>query len=154
MSKKAATVLALASFLVGPGIAEVSGQGQYAKYLSVADVQKVAGIAGVKMAPKTEEADGDLNFAREDGKVILSASFYPASAFAGARSSKSGFKSMLKGVGEEAFVGPVEGPTLYILAFRKGNHTVVINTELEDKGTPRLSLDQLTAIARLIASRM
>ncbi len=154
MGAKAATILVATLMLGGVAATRLASQSQYDKYIHGADVQKVTGITGVKLVPKTEEADGDLNFARPDGKIILSVSFYPASAFSSARSSRSGFKSSLKGVGEEAFVGPADGPPLYILAFRKGSFTIVLNTELEDKSSARLPLEQLVAIAKLIASRM
>jgi hypothetical protein len=154
MGVRAATVLVLLLLLGGPLSMRLAAQKQYEKYITTADVEKATGLSAVKLVPKTEEADGDLNFAGQDGKIILSVSFYPASAFSSARSSRSGFKSSLKGVGEEAFVGPADGPPLYILAFRKGSYTVVLNTELEDKSNARLQSEQLVAIAKLIASRM
>ena len=128
-------------------------QGQQDKYLSVADVEKVTGLSGIRQVPRNAEADGDLNFARQDGKIILSVSIYPASAYASAKSSKEGFKSTVKGIGEEAFIGPADGPPFSILAFRKGANMVIINTELES-GSTRLTMEQLTAIAKLMASRM
>jgi hypothetical protein len=154
MRKRTISTLKLLLFLAGLSHWTLAGQVQIEKYLSVSDVQKITGLSGIKQVPKSEEADGDLNFARQDGKIILAMSIYPASAYSSAKSSKTGFKSSLQGVGEEAFVGPADGPPIYILAFRKGAFTVVINTELESKTSGRLSLDQLTAIAKLVASRM
>ncbi len=150
------TIPILAAFLLLAGLSLVlpAGQGQQEKFLSVADVQKLTGLTGIKLVPRNAEADGDLNFARQDGKIILSVSLYPASAYASAKSSKTGVKSAVQGIGEEAFVGPSDGPPLYILAFRKGANTIIINTELESRTSARLTLEQLTAIAKLMASRM
>jgi hypothetical protein len=153
MSKKALFILTI-PLLAVLGSGNLAAQARYDKYLSVADVQKITGLTGIKQVARSEEADGDLNFASQDGNIILAVSIYAASAYSSARSSKQGFKSSLPGVGEDAFVGPADGPPLYILAFRKGAFTVVINTELENKTAARLTMDQLTAIAKLMASRM
>lgn len=147
-------VLAAAFLLAGFDSMSAAQSDQYFKFLGVADVQKLTGVQEIKLVPKNEDADGDLNFARADGQILLSVSFYPADAYASARSSQSGFKSALKGVGEEAFVGPAAGPPLFILAFRQGNYTVVLNTELDAKSKPVLTIEQITAIGKLIASRM
>lgn len=147
-------ILAAAIVLAGLGTMSAAQSDQFFKFLGIADVQKITGVQEIKLVPRTEDADGDLNFARADGQVLLSVSFYPAGAYASARSSQSGFKSAVKGVGEDAFVGPAAGPPLFILAFRKGNYTVVLNTELDAKSKPVLTIEQITAIGKLIASRM
>jgi len=154
MNTRTISILAAILLLAGLNTALPADQGQLDKYLSVADVQKVTGLTGLRQVPRNEEADGDLNYARPDGKIILSVSFYPSSAYASAKSSRTGFKSNVQGIGEEAFLGPRDGPPLFILAFRKGAHTVILNTELESSKSTRLSTEQLTAIAKLIASRM
>jgi hypothetical protein len=154
MKTRTISILAVLLLLAGLSLVLPAGQGQQDKYLSLADVQKVSGLSGIKQVPRNAEADGDLNFARQDGKIILSVSIYPASAYASAKSSRTGFKSTVQGIGEEAFIGPAEGPPLYILAFRKGAHTVIINTELESRTSTRITMEQLTAIAKLMASRM
>jgi hypothetical protein len=154
MNTRTISILAVLLLLAGLNSALPASQGQLDKYLSVADVQKISGLSGIRQVPRSEEADGDLNYARPDGKIILSVSFYPSSAYASAKSSRTGFKSNVQGVGEEAFSGPRDGPPLYILAFRKGAHTVILNTELESPTSSRLSMEQLTAIAKLMASRM
>jgi hypothetical protein len=78
-----------AAILLGSfGAAMVSGTPQYAKYLTVADIERVTGLKGVKLVPKTPDSDDDLTFSSQDGKVILAVSFLPASTFAAAKSSK------------------------------------------------------------------
>lgn len=145
-------VLTATSALILAGLCGTLPARQFVRFLKAADIQQATGLKGVTQLPPT--ADSDLNFASQDGKVILSASFLPASSFAAARSSEKGFKSSLKGVGEEAFVGPANGPPLFVLVFRKGDYTVILNTELDDSNRPRLTLEQITAIAKIVASRM
>jgi len=152
MNTRTISILAALLLLAGLNATLPAGQGQLNKYLSVADVQKVTGLSGIRQVPRSEEASGDLNFARPDGKLILSVSIYPSSAYASAKSSKYGFKSNVQGIGEEAFWGPRDGPPLFILTFRKGAHAVIINTEPESP--PPLTMEQLAAIAKLMASRM
>jgi len=154
MNTRTISILAALLLIAGLNSTLPAGQGQLDKYLSIADVQKGTGLSGIRQVPKSEEADGDLNFARADGMLILSASIYPASAYASAKSSRTGFKSTVQGIGEEAFWGPRDGPPLYILAFRKGAYTIILNTELDSPTSSRLSMEQLAAIAKLMASRM
>jgi hypothetical protein len=135
------------------GAASLAGAFQYAKYLTVADIEKVTGLKGVTPIPKSADADGDLNFARKDGQVILSVTFLEATAYAGYRSSKQGFRSALAGVGEEGFVGPSGDEPPFIVVFRKAGFAVMLNTIPEGK-TTRLTLQQLTDLAKIIASRM
>ncbi len=127
---------------------------QFGKYLTVSDVERVTGLKGVSLLPKHPGDDEDLTFTDRDGNVIVAATFLPANAYKGARSSVEGVKSAIKDVGEEGFVGPASGPPLYILVFRKADFTVILNTELEGTTKARIPIEQLTAIAKIIASRM
>ncbi len=134
-------------------MAGLAGAFQYSKYLTVADVEKTTGLKGVTPIPKSDEADGDLNFANKDGKTILSVTFMDTSAYKGYRSSKAGFKSAISGVGEEGFIGPAGEEPTFILVFRKAAFAVMLNT-IPDGKTTRLSIEQLTALAKVIASRI
>ncbi len=154
MHMRVASILTAALILAGLSTLAVAQSDQYNKYLGAGDVQKVTGITGIKLVPRNPDADGDLNFAGQDGKLLLSASFYPAASYASARSSKEGFKSTVTGVGEAAFVGPTTGPSLFILAFRKGPFTVVLNAELDAKSVPRIPMEKVIAIAKIMAARM
>lgn len=145
----------MAAFLLAVPLTTLSAQSdRYLKYLGTADVEKVTELKGIRIVPNSPDADGDLNFVRADGQLILSASFYASSAYGEAKSSKTGFKSAIQGVGEDAFVGPADAPPLFILAFRKGIYAVVLNTELDDSNKPILSMEQLIAIAKIMASRI
>jgi hypothetical protein len=154
MNGRKISILA-AGFLCGTlGMIALAYSHQYAKFITVQDIEKVTGLKGVKLIEKNADADGDLNFARQDGKLLLSATFLPASAYVGARSSKDGFKSTIPGVSEEAFIGPAGNSPVFILVFRKAAYTVVLNSELENETLARLTLEQLTALAKIISSRM
>jgi len=154
MKRRGISTLIASLTLAALGTLVLAQSDQYNKYLGANDVQKVTGSAGIKLVPKSPDAEGDLNFAGKDGQLLLSASFYPAGSYASARSSKEGFKAIVSGVGEAAFVGPATGPSLFILAFRKGLYTVVLNTELDAKSAPRLPMEQIIAIAKIMAARM
>ncbi len=142
------------ALVAGLGTSIAGGPPQYGKYLTVSDVERVTGLQGVSLQPKRPGDDEDLTFTDRNGNVIVAATFLPANAYAGARSSTDGVKSALKDVGEAGFVGPASGPPLYILVFRKADFTVILNTELEGTTKARIPIEQLTAIAKIIASRM
>lgn len=154
MRSRIAAVAIAFIFVVGLCASIADGSPQYAKYLAISDVEQVTGLKGVKLIPKNPGDDEDLTFATQDGKIVLSVMFLPANAYAGAKSSTDGVKSALKDVGEEGFVGPASGPPLYILVFRKAAYTVILNTELEGEKQVRIPIEKLTAIAKLIASRL
>jgi hypothetical protein len=153
MNSRKILALWAAILLGGFGAAIVFGAPQYAKFITVADIERVTGLKGVNVIPKGPGSDDDLTFASQDGKVILAVTFLPASAFTSAKSSKDGMKSPLSGVGEEAFVGPTSGP-LYILVFRKAAYTVILNTELEGITHARIPIEKLTEIAKIVAARL
>ncbi len=149
---KLGQILIVASALLAGAMCITLPARQFVRFLNAAEVQQATGQKGITQVPAT--ADSDLKFATQDGKVILSVSFLPAGTYAAARSSPKGFKSSLKGVGEDAFVGPANGPPLFVLVFRKGNYTVMLDTELDDSNQPRLTMEQLTAIAKIVAAKM
>ena len=97
----------------------VAAQGPYDKLLTVADVEKVAGVAGVKSVPRQPEigAGGMLNFANSSGKLILAVSFGDGQLYKKARDTKEVdlggkkypnqlFAHSVPGVGDEAFASP------------------------------------------------
>ncbi len=154
MNRRKLSALAVCSLVSFWSLAGVAHTFQYAKFITAQDIEKVTALKGVVPIPKSADADGDLNFALSDGKLVLSATFLPASAYAGAKSSKEGFKSVYPGIGEEAFIGPTGNAPIYILVFRKAAYTVMLNTEPESETRARLTLEQLVALAKIIASRM
>ncbi len=154
MNVRKTSILAVGLLLGSWGLIVSAYSYQYAKFITVKDIEKVTGLKGVVPIQKSADVDGDLNFARQDGKPILSASFLPASAYAGAKSSPEGFKSLYPGIGEEAFIGPSGNSPSFILVFRKAAYTVMLNSELENEKQARIPIEQLAALAKIIASRM
>jgi hypothetical protein len=128
-----------------------------AKYLTPADVEKVAGITGVKVVAKnpSKGAGGDINFA--DGKgLILMVNVGSAKWFANMKTSRN-YRGPVGGLGDEAFDGPSTEimATLYQLGFRKSDNAALLTTYLVpgDPPTARLSQDQLKQLAAIAVSR-
>lgn len=139
-----------------PQATPVSAAPDFSKYLTVADVEKVSGISGIKLVPKDPGigAGGDLNFATADGKLVLMAGFHDASMYK--KYSSDMIYSAVKGIGEEGFVGPKQG-NHYILIFRKAQHTIALNSFFKFDGKPgdtMLTMDQLKQVAKLVEGRL
>lgn len=131
-------------------------QGVAEKYLTGADIEKVAGMKGVKLIPRgsVSGAGGDLNFADASGELILMVQTTDAKNYAGFKSKYA--KTPVSGVGDEAIQGAVmPGLPPNLLAFRKGAQCVVL-TAFADfvKNRVYLTMDQLTELGKLITSRM
>ena len=146
---------------LGAALAAQSGLDQR---LTVADVEKVAGVAGVKTVARMSQpgAGGQLNFVSSDNKLLLMVNFGDAQLYKKAREQKEmkvGGKSYpmeifahaIPGLGDEAFDAP-PGNVQYVLYVRKGDKAISISTYLA-KMKPRLTVAQLEALARTILSR-
>ncbi len=138
--------------------------GQFDHIINAADVEKATGLAGVKQVPRDKAAPGytenklltgDLNFIRADGQPILMVQFRPAFVYEEFKGDAAYNKAPVAGVGSDAFSSPVYPPQ-YAINFLKGNYYAVVTTHLDptDKAKTLLTFDQLTALAKLIASRM
>lgn len=131
-------------------------QNPYEKYLTGADFEKFAGMKGIKLIPRGSlaGAGGDLNFADASGELILMVQFTDAKNFAGFKSKY--VNGAVTGVGAEAVQGAVmPGMPDNLLAFTKGTHCIVL-TSFGDfiKKKVYLTVDQLAALGKLIASRL
>ncbi len=160
MSRTLAAVLALT--------ATIAAQGAYDKLLTVGDVEKVAGVTGVRSVPNGSQvgAGGMLNFARGDGKLILMVNFGDAQLYRKARDTKEleiggkKYPNMLfahdvPGLGDEAFASP-PGKDQFAIYARKGNKAITVSTYYPGAGEgvkPVLTEAQLKTIAQLIFSR-
>ncbi len=126
------------------------------KYLTGADIDKVAGIKGAKLVPRGSAAgaSGDLNFADASGELILMVQFTDAKNY---ESFKNKFpKGAVNGVGDRAVEGAnVPGMPPNLLVFTKGTHCVAL-TAFGDFAKMKLylTIDQLAALGKLIASRL
>ena len=135
-----------------------TAESPYAKFLTAADVEKISGIAGITAVRSNpmKGFGGDLNFAKADGKMVVTAKFYDASWYAGSKQNKDQIKAMVPDIGDEAYIGPGFMDPQYTLTFLKGQHCVFLSTALVpgDPITTVLTLDQLKAVGKLIASRL
>lgn len=128
-----------------------------AKWLTPADVEKVAGVRGVKVVAKDpmKGAGGDINFA--DGKgLILMVNIGAAKWFANMKTTRN-YREPVAGLGDEAFDGPSTEimATLYQFGVRKADNAAVLTTYLVAGDPPkaRLSQDQLKQLAAIAISR-
>jgi len=127
-------------------------------FLTVEDVERISGckrIRRIEFDP-TKFLGSELNFVSESGKKLLCVDFFSAAQFGTYKKiSPPNLMVSLQDIGDEACAGqdPVDHSS--VLLFRKGKHTVFMNTAAEDKiksGT--LNLDQLIQIGKVVASRI
>ncbi len=154
--KNAYWVLSILLFLSLGRASIVFAQGSYEKYLSVADVQKTTGLRGVRLIARGSApgAGGDLNFADDAGELVLMVQFADARNFASFKNQYG--KAAVSGVGDQAIQGgSMPGMPDNLLAFTRGSRCVVL-TAFGDFVTKKvyLSIDQLTALGKVIASRL
>lgn len=129
-----------------------------AALLTVADVEKVTGMSGVKLVKQGSSPDavGRLNFAAEDGTLVAIMNIGDAVAF---DQSMQGmyFSKVTTGTGDMCFVGPSSqvSPTLTLFAAAKGDHAVIMKTFLREKGSTEtwVSIDQLQALTGVALQR-
>lgn len=147
-----------------------AAQSSFEKLLTVADVERVAGLKGVKLLPKCPGALGsELCLAQQDGTLAVDVSITqgeraPAVWKAwkeGPMSIKNqgGKVTKVTGVGDEAFAG--ESVVVISFYFRKGKSAVSISSGMVMKKmtkgyeiVPLLSSEQLREMAKIIASRL
>jgi len=127
-----------------------------AQFLTVQDVEKITGLHGIRLVPydPSKGAGGDLNFATQDGKLLLMVQRMPYSdmLYSQAKKTQGMVKADVTGVGDAAFTGPAGNPQ-YFINFKKGKGSGSVASFLDFKG-PRLSLDQLKKVAQQVASGM
>ena len=125
------------------------------KLLTIADVEAVTGVKGVKLVPKDPKkgAGGDVNFAKPDGSLLVMLIAAPGTMYDAWKSQSGAFNASVSGVGDEAFIGPAN-VTPYVLFFRKGKNSASISSFLNSDMKPLLTQDQIKALAKLVASRL
>ena len=147
-----AFVLGMVLFLFA-GAAYAAGQ-----VLTIADVEKVSRIKGLKLIPKdpTIGAGGDLNFAKADGKLVLIVVTGDKALLAEMKAQKGNFNAPVGGIGDEAYDGPGFGKVRYVLAFRKGNKMASISSfmDMDAGGKPFFTQAQLKELAKTALSKM
>jgi hypothetical protein len=122
--------------------------GQYAQYLSVADVEKATGLKGLSM----KESPITLEFYAAGGAKILEARFDRPSFYDSEVGPNTQYYESVAGVGEKAALGIPQMP--YRLVFIKGKYCVMVQTLPGGDGKLPVAKDQLIAIGKIIASRL
>jgi hypothetical protein len=126
--------------------------------LTAADVEKISGLKGIRIVPydPSKGAGGDINLATSEGKLVVMGNFGDGARFDSEKVTPN-YRKAIPGLGDAAFVGPSKDimPTLYIVGFKKGDHTALLTTFF--KGTnvksTMLSVQQLKRLAAIVASR-
>lgn len=126
--------------------------------LTPQDVGEVTDIQGIKSVPKNPQigAGGDLNFAQQDGTIILIVMIQNSSMYDTWKNQEGYFHASVPELGDEAFEGPDFGEYRNILFFRKGKRAFSLSSffNMGAGGEPYLSQDQLRQLANIIISRL
>lgn len=139
-------LLVLGLFISAMAFAEEDRTQYYAKYLSVADVEKATGLKGI-----TTKHNYTLHFLNAEGKEILQVRFEKAKRFE-EETNRKDLWTPFEGVGDQAAVGVPGMP--YMLAFKKGHHMVIVSTTRIEGLKLYLSVDQMKAICKTIEPRL
>jgi hypothetical protein len=130
--------------------------------ITVADVEKVGGLTGIK-----QTVQGDrLTFTTADNKTVLRVLVRSGgSLFKLTKTSKASVHASVSGIGDDAFDGPADDmnmapsgpdgkPQRYLLWFVKANTSVSLTT-FANTSHPDfyLSQDKLRALAKIMVSR-
>jgi hypothetical protein len=118
----------------------------YAKYLTVADVERITGLRGIQQNLEPSI----LHFLRSDGKEILQVKFSAKEYFDNFKNDNK--YSPISGIGDAALIGTLQLPIQLVLM--RGQYCVEITTFPEEGLKLFLSLDQLKTVANYISSRL
>lgn len=133
------------------------------KLLTVADVETVSGIKGLKMVPRPPVLPPRvldlLTFAKGDGTVVFGAMVADASLYQVLKTSEGTFLSDVSGLGDEAFEGPADSPLGHGkptgITVRKGNRCFSLTSWRDIDGARLyLTMDQVRELAKIAVSRM
>ena len=146
-------------------VAAVASAQPVDRRLTVADVEQATGVKPVHVvgAGALPGAGPGLNFATADNRMLLMVNFGSEELYTRAKTQKEMevggkkypmelYHAPVAGIGDEAFDSP-PGPDQYIIYLRKGKNAASVSTYLQ-KGKPRLSMEQLKAVAKVVASRL
>jgi len=151
-------VIAVSFLIVAAWGGKVSAAGQFDHIISAADVEKLTGLKGVKQVPReplNKFRNGDLNFVMSNDQPLLMIQFRPAFVLDDMKADSGYYKAPLKGIGDEAFTSPAFAPQ-FSVNFQKGSYVAVVTTVIDPRDNKKtvLTMDQLIALAKLVASRM
>jgi len=145
-----------------PGGALAKGNPAPQSLITVADVEKVGGLIGVK-----QEVQGDnATFRTQDNKMVLKVQVRNDRIYKQTKAEKLGFHASVSGIGDDAFDGPSDDINMgvsspdgkkqpYILWFLKGGTSVSLTT-YASSSHPQFyfSQDKLRELAKVMVSRL
>ena len=135
--------------------------------LTVADVEQATATKPVHLVGPgaLPGAGSGLNFATADNRMLLMVNFGTDALYKRAKEQKEqtigGMKlpmvlyhTDVKGIGDEAFDSPL-GPMQYVLYLRKGTKAASVTTYIDPATKkPRVTMEQIKAVGKIVASRM
>lgn len=134
--------------------------------LSPADIEKATGLKGVHVVPATTPGavPGRDNYADASGKIVLWFQTMNRTGFARAKGQAGKkmngieiepalYHTAVVGLGDEAFDSP-DGKVQHALYVRRGDDAFGLISNVDAAGKPRITLEQLKALASTILSRM
>jgi hypothetical protein len=100
-------------------------------------------------------ADGDLNFAKKTGELILTLKVISIDDFNTLKINKSYVHTQIEGIGDEAYTAPKSNLQPHIIFFRKGNKAVFLSTFLEaNTNQPIITISQMSGLASVVAQKL
>jgi hypothetical protein len=148
-----------------PGSALAQGNPTPQSLITVADVEKVSGLTGIK-----QEVQGDrVNFRTQDNRMVLEVqvhSHFGDRLYKQTKATSLNLHASVSGIGDDAFDGPSDSINMgmssadgkkqpYLLWFLKGSTSVCLATHA-DSHHPQfyLSQDKLRELAKIVVSRL
>ena len=134
------------------GVEDLAGK---INLLTIADIEKVSGVSGIKLVDKGSlpGAGGSLNFALND-KMYAMFVIADMNVYDQWKTGEKYVHEKLSGIGDEAYSAP-EGPVQFIVFFRKGTKVASVSSFVNfDTGDPYLNIKQLSELAKIAVSRM
>jgi len=155
----------VSALLLGLFVLTVAAQaGMYDKYLSAADVSKLTGLQAVTM--KADASELTFRSGKHLFLTVRFTKFTKPQAYTDTKKTvaTTGKITQIKGIGEDAFSAAALGSDVdYLIYVKKGNLYVTLTDFYSSerisagkKGADQLylTMDQLKAIAKLIASKL
>jgi len=148
-------------FLAILGIFFISSLATAQKSKDLLTVIEVANISAfydnVMLAEKdtAKGAEGDLNFAKKTGEMILMLKVTSLEDFNKMKNNKDYVHTKIEGIGDEAYTAPKGSLQPHIIFLRKGNKAVFLSTFLEaDTNQPIITISQMSGLASVVAQRL
>jgi hypothetical protein len=134
------------------GVEDLAGK---INLLTIADIEKVSGVSGIKLVDKGSlpGAGGSLNFALNE-KMYAMFVIADMNVYDQWKTGEKYIHEKLSGIGDEAYSAP-DGPVQFIVFFREGTKVASVSSFVNyETGDPYLSMEKLSDLARIVVSRM